>query len=274
MFFPNPWRQEQLRHVVVTTFHEKGYRDYGKRCIETFLKHWPEDIGLLVYAENVDVEEKDRRLQILDHGEALPRLLEFRQAFADNPLANGICLSRSSLQRDYRWDAVRFSNKVFAVTDAIRRYRTAADQLIWLDADTVTHRDVPPSLVDRIAPRGDQLAAYLNRRMYPECGWVGYNLRHREILTFADRFERIYTSGYFLAMKESHDSFIFWKIAQQMEQDREARFKLLGSNRAKSHVFINSVLGGYMDHLKGDRKAAGKSRKSDLTWRRREDWWR
>jgi hypothetical protein len=28
-----------------------------------------------------------------------------------------------------------------------------------------------------------------------------------------------------------------------------------------------------MDHLKGDRKAAGKSRKSDLSWRRREAWW-
>lgn len=274
MFFHNPWRQQQLRHVVVTTFHEKGYRDYGKRCIETFLEHWPADIELLVYAEDVDVEERDSRLHVLDHGEVLPHLLEFRNAFAGNPLANGVRSSGGVLKRDYRWDAVRFSNKVFAVTDAIRRYRTLADQLIWLDADTVTHRDIPRSLVDRIAPRGKQLAAYLNRSIYPECGWVGYNLRHPEILTFAERFERTYTSGYFLAMKESHDSFVFWKIVQQMEQDREAKFKFLGSNRTKSHVFINSVLGGYLDHLKGDRKAAGKSRKSDLTWRRREAWWR
>lgn len=274
MFFHNLWRQEQPRHVVVTTFHEKGYRDYGKRCIETFLEHWPEDIELLVYAEDVQVEERDARLHVLDHGEALPHLLEFRKAFAGNPLANGVRSSGGVLTRDYRWDAVRFSNKVFAVTDAIRRYRTLAEQLIWLDADTVTHRDIPRRLVDRIAPKGRQLAAYLNRSIYPECGWVGYNLRHPEILTFAERFERTYTSGYFLAMKESHDSFVFWKVVQQMEQDREAKFKLLGSKRTKSHVFINSVLGGYLDHLKGDRKAAGKSRKSDLNWRRREAWWR
>ncbi|MEZ2221640.1 hypothetical protein [Rhizobium sp. RCC_161_2] len=273
MPFPNFWRQEQLKHVVVTTFHEKGYRDYGKKCIETFLKYWPKDISLVVYAENVHVEEKDDRLQIFDHNETLPRLLEFRKDFAENPLANGVRLSTNSLERDYRWDAVRFSNKVFAVTDAIRRYRTSADQLIWLDADTLTHSEIPRNLIDRIAPRGNQLAAYLNRKIYPECGWVGYNLHHREILTFVERFESTYSSGYFLALKESHDSFVFWKIVQQMKQDKEASFKFLGSNRTKSHVFINSVLGGYMDHLKGDRKAAGKSRKSDLSWRRREAWW-
>ncbi|MBB3454486.1 hypothetical protein FHT86_002785 [Rhizobium sp. BK313] len=274
MLFPNLWRQEQLRHVVVTTFHEKGYRDYGKKCIETFLKYWPKDISLLVYAEDVHVEEKDRRLQIFDHNETLPRLLKFRKKFAQNPPANGLRPLGNSFERDFRWDAIRFSNKVFAVADAIRRYRTLADQLIWLDADTVTHRDIPRGLVDKIAPRGNQLASYLNRRIYPECGWVGYNLRHQEILTFVERFECTYTSGYFLTLKESHDSFVFWKIAQQMEQDDEAVFKRLGSNRTKSHVFINSILGGYMDHLKGDRKAAGKSRKSDLSWRRREEWWK
>ncbi|AYG69028.1 MULTISPECIES: hypothetical protein [unclassified Rhizobium] len=270
----NPWRREELSHIVVTTFHEKGYRDYGKRCIETFLACWPKDISLVVYAENVEIEEKDRRLLVFDHLEALPRLRDFRKAYGNNPQANGFRPSRKWLARDFRWDAVRFSNKVFAVADAVRRYHNMVDQLIWLDADTITHRDIPKSFLDGIAPRGDQLAAYLNRRIYPECGWVGYNLRHREILTFAERFEGAYSSGYFLTMKESHDSFVFWKVLQQMESDKEASFKRLGSSLTKTHVFINSVLGGYLDHLKGDRKSAGRSRRSDLKWGRREAWWR
>jgi hypothetical protein len=132
--------------------------------------------------------------------------------------------------------------------------------------------EIPHSLLERVAPRGDQLAAYLNRKIYPECGWVGYNLGHDEILTFGERFEDIYGSGYFLTQKESHDSFLFWKIVQQMERDGEAKFKYLGSNLTRSHVFLNSILGKYMDHLKGDRKAAGKSLKSDLRWRRRPEW--
>jgi hypothetical protein len=272
MPFPRLRPQEQQRHVVVTTFHEKGYRDYGKRCIESFLRYWPEDVSLLVYAEGVHIEETDGRLQIFDQSETLPRLLEFRKTFGENPLAQGIRPSSNSQERNFLWDAVRFSNKVYAVTDAIRRCRTAADHLIWLDADTVTHRGIPHRLLERVAPRGDQLAAYLNRKIYPECGWVGYNLLHDEILTFAERFEDIYGSGHFLAQKESHDSFLFWKIVQQMERDGEARFKFLGSNLTRSHVFLNSILGKYMDHLKGDRKATGKSLKSDLRWRRRPEW--
>ena len=30
------------------------------------------------------------------------------------------------------------------------------------------------------------------------------------------------------------------------------------------HVFVNSQLGQYMDHMKGDRKAKGSSTKKDL----------
>ncbi|TWB58441.1 hypothetical protein FBZ98_1021069 [Rhizobium sp. ERR 922] len=273
MFLTNPWQREELSHIVVTTFHEKGYRDYGKKCIETFLACWPKEVSLVVYAENVEIEEKDRRLLVFDHCETLPRLRGFRDAYGSEPQANGYISSRNGLVRDFRWDAVRFSNKVFAVADAVRRYHNTVDQLIWLDADTVTHRPIPKSFLDGIAPRGNQLAAYLNRRIYPECGWVGYNLRHPAILTFIDRFEGAYSSGYFLTLKESHDSFVFWKVLQQMEQDKEARFRRLGSSLTKTHVFINSVLGGYLDHLKGDRKVEGRSRRRDLKWHRREPWW-
>ena len=80
MLLTNPWRREELSHIVVTTFHEKGYRDYGKKCIETFLKHWPKDIALVVYAEDVEVEEEDSRLLVFKQDEALPRLNDFREA--------------------------------------------------------------------------------------------------------------------------------------------------------------------------------------------------
>ena len=75
-------------------------------------------------------------------------------------------------------------------------------------------------------------------------------------------------------MKESHDSYVFWDIVQDMEKKGEAGFKYLGSDSASGHIFINSILGGYLDHLKGDRKSDGKSRLSDLYTKRKEVWWR
>ena len=38
-------------------------------------------------------------------------------------------------------------------------------------------------------------------------------------------------------------------------------------------MFINSVLGAYIDHMKGKRKVKGKSSKSDLRGDRHESYW-
>ncbi|KQR75651.1 hypothetical protein [Rhizobium sp. Leaf341] len=263
-----------LKHAVVTTFHKKGYEVYGKRCIETFLEYWPADVEMLVYAEDVDVDISDRRLTVIDQVRNVPRLHEFRALYKDNPYANGTDPRGKGGSDNFRWDAIRFSNKVFAVTDAIERTKGSFDQLIWLDADTVTHTQFPKKIIDNLAPRRKQLAAYLNRKSYPECGWVGYNLHHPAIDDFVHRFEQSYLSGRFLKLKESHDSYVFWDIVKDMKKKRVADFKYLGSDTATGHIFINSVLGGYLDHLKGERKTDGKSHASDLYTGRKEGWWR
>ena len=49
----------------------------------------------------------------------------------------------------------------------------------------------------------------------------------------------------------------------------------IGGPDASGHVFINSPLGAYMDHLKGFRKELGRSNKSDLqgNWSHTAEWW-
>ncbi len=252
-----------MKHCVITTFHPAGYEAYGKRCISSFLKYWPQDVPLIIYPENVEVSTPENRVKQIDPLTCLPELQEFKARYKDNPFANGINPIKPQYTKSFRWDAIRFSNKVFAVTDAIRRYKDQYDQLIWLDADTITHTPVPLPFLRKIAPRKNQLAAYLNRRGHPECGWVGYNLNHPKILYFAQRFEQIYLTGEFLTFKESHDSYIFWEIVKEMQRENTARFKELGSRRRKGHIFIQSALGQYMDHLKGDRKKAGRSHERD-----------
>lgn len=273
IFRPTSAPAPRLRHTVLTSFHRKGYETYGRQFLESFIKFWPEDVQVWVYAEDVSVDIVDPRIRIVDHNATLHKLIGFREEYGALPEANGRN-DKYDPEYNFRWDAIRFANKVFAVTDAIRNTAGQWDQLIWLDADTVTHRQIPSELLDRLAPREKQLAAYLNRRGYPECGWVGYNLNHPMITLFADRFEQTYLSGKFLEMPESHDSYVFWMIVKKMERAGEAKFRFLGSNRAKGHIFINSELGGYMDHLKGDRKTEGKSRKSDLKIARKESWWK
>jgi hypothetical protein len=249
-----------MKYCVVTTFHEAGYEQYGRCCIETFLNNWPETIPILVYPEETQVNFSDVRLQLIDPQKALPNLQRFKATYRDNPFANGANPIIPNRTDDFRWQACRFSNKVFAVADAIRRCKNTYDQLIWLDADTVTHTKLSKVFLNKLAPKKKQLAAYLNRRGCPECGWVGYNLNHPEILNFAERFEQIYLSGEFLTFKENHDSYIFWGVVQEMQRNPAVTFKKLGSRWRSGHIFLHSALGDYVDHLKGNRKITGRSK--------------
>lgn len=263
-----------MRHAVVTTFHQAGYDEYGKKCIETFIEHWPKSVPLYVILENVTIDPSLTADNVIYMNQDMvnPRLAGFKAAHRDNPNATGKDPSGKNPNSSYLWDAVRFSNKVFAVTGLYESLRDACDHMIWLDADTVTHSDVPMGFLDHIAPSGNELTAYLNRSIYPECGWVGYNMNHTMMKEFMDRFENVYNSGEFLTWVESHDSYVFWQVMKEMEA-KGAGWRALGDDNQRGHVFINSELGCYMDHLKGPRKAVGKSRPGDLLVARNESWW-
>ena len=40
-----------MKIAVVTTFHEKGLKDYGQKMIDSFCKNWPEEVTLHIYPE-------------------------------------------------------------------------------------------------------------------------------------------------------------------------------------------------------------------------------
>ena len=263
-----------MKHTVLTTFHQAGYDEYGRRCIETFIQHWPKDVTLYVVLENVNLDPTltADNVVYMDQDAVNSALAGFKAKHRDNPHATGYDPRGRDPIKKYLWDAVRFSNKVYAVTGMYEILKNSADHMIWLDADTVTHCAVPVDFLDHIAPKNDQLTAYLNRSIYPECGWVGYNMNHPSMAAFMERFQDVYESGEFLTWIESHDSYVFWQVMKEFEA-KGCDWRALGDNNQRGHVFINSELGQFMDHLKGPRKSAGKSRIGDLLQPRQEAWW-
>ncbi|SFL19462.1 hypothetical protein SAMN04488518_1214 [Pseudovibrio ascidiaceicola] len=259
--------------AAVTTFNRQGYEKYGKNFLRSFIKYWPQEVKLFVYAEDAKVEFDAPNIVVFSQRKVLNDLVSFKEDYSRNKFANGINPVAPDMEKSFRWDAVRFSNKVFAIHDAIERSIDIYDHLIWLDADIVTHDAIPLTFLEKLSPLKRELAAYLNRKGCPECGWVDFNLRHPQIKNFADSFKKIYSDGLFLRFKESHDSYVFWELVKQFERQKRVRFKHLGSRWASGHVFVNSELGRYMDHLKGTRKDVGHSKSSDLYRKRSEVWW-
>lgn len=252
----------------------------------TFAEFWPADVPLLFYSEGFTADPIPGRLVERDLLASSPELVAFKARHADNPRAHGLRkpfrrlrlgpldmpLPLRTRKASYRWNAVRFAHKSFAIFHAARQ--TDADVLIWIDADTLFFAPVDQAELEQLAPP-DALLACLRRPKFSECGFVAYNLRHPQMHAFLADFERFYTEDRLFAEREFHDSYLF-DVARERAEAAGARVYDIaeGIGARADHVLINSRLGRFMDHMKGERKASGSSHAADLLVTRSEDYWK
>lgn len=264
-------------YTVVTTFNQSGYECYAKRMIQTFLRNWPETVNLLVYAEDCSVEESAPNLTVIDVA-TLIKLQDFKQRWAHDPKATGRQPQGPQDSRGkqlgigFKWDAVRFSHKVYSVCDAAQTCET--EWLIWMDADTVCHSQISILDIQSLIPAEIDLAYLGRRNKYSECGLYAMNLRSRATALFLLRFQAMYDhaeNGIF-RQSEWHDSFIFDRVRETIPD-----FQMLdwaaGIINGEGHPLINCEWGRFLDHLKGQRKQSGRSPNADLKITRDEAYW-
>lgn len=274
--------------TVVTTFHPSGLQKYGQRFLDSFAARVDKRIKLLVYAENCKPINPDpSRITILDAKQVLPKLNQFKATWGHIPKANGDVSNepqrhtRRDWDKAFKWDAVRFANKTYAVYDAVQRSK---DWCVWMDADTFVHSTWTYEDFVELLPDNAYIT-YVGRgkgsQTWPECGFYGLNLNHPVCHEFLKEFERMYEdaeNGMFL-LTEWHDSYIFGEVLKMFNQfpshDYSADMYL---KEAKSggggHPLINGPLGKWIDHMKGGRKDKGKSDKKDIMVNRTEEYWR
>jgi hypothetical protein len=262
---------------VVTTFNAAGYVQYGKRMITTFLQNWPADVTLLVYAEDCNIIESAPNLVVLDLHRDSPELVTFKKTWQNVPKANGdisadpVRSRRKDYGKGFKWNAVRFAHKVYAIFAAAH---SSTDWLIWMDADTVCHSPITKEQIIKLCPPNKDICFLGRKGKYTECGLYAMNLRSPRTLQFLKEFQRVYDDaeqGIF-TMDEWHDSFVFDSVRKTIplaELDWSSHI-ITG----EGHPLINSEWGAYLDHLKGNRKDQGRSKDADLKVKRSEAYWK
>jgi len=276
--------------TVVTTFHKPGLDLYGQRFLDSFAENVDKRIKLLVYAEDCSPVVNDTdQIIVLDAKQVLPKLTAFKERWGDVPKANGIPPDNIKARRPrdwnkkFKWVAVRFANKTYAVYDACER---SNDWCVWMDADTYVHSDWTYEQFIKLLPDTSWIT-YVGRgkgsQTWPECGFYGMNLNDSVCKRFLEEFERVYEDaehGIF-EMEEWHDSYVFGQIVNQMKQihpnvlDYSAEMYLKEAKTGGGgHPLINTVLGKWIDHMKGDRKNVGKSKSTDIMVKRKESYWK
>lgn len=241
---------------VVTSFSRNGLHEYGFVFIESFDAFWPRDVDLIIYAEHDMPPPKSvcgRWIEV----RRVDRLLSFQlfmARYGNQPLYQGKVPTGIWKSKDradgysFRTDAAKFCRKVFAVQHAANQDHHQG-LLAWIDADVRCLRRPPDDFIQSLIGRTD--CAFLGReRTHSECGFIVFRLP--AALPVIQRWADLYFSGKFVDEREWHDSFLF-DIAMEGIVARNL------TPEGKGHVWCDSPLAPYLDHLKGTRKKLGYS---------------
>jgi len=264
--------------AVVTTFSKAGYEQYAHRMIASFERLWPSEIDLHIFADEPIPQIKSHRVHY--HKEVVKDRDDFVCKFGGNEAAKGIVNG----QYNYRFDAVKFCHKPLVLHHFATVYNKGLerpyDGMIWLDADSLTHSRVPLKAAQKQFANPNVDLQYLGRcYKYSECGYIYFNLRNEHGIDVLNGWTDFYRNGTFKKEKEWHDSWLF-DIARKNVPKRATdplHYSLtshLPRRKGAGHPFVNSFIGEYMDHLKGNaRKVTGKPRPNDLMINHSAKYW-
>ncbi len=222
---------------VVTTASKQGLENYGYRWLES-RKNWPVDTEFRWYTEGYTIDCPGKDMADVP-------------GFAEWKLRHAFFLPPA-----WRWDVVRYAHKVFAAIDALLEYDGVG---VWLDADCVTFKPIPPGLIE--AQVQDAYVAHYGRTgHYTETGLWIMNCAHPEHAKFLTAWKNIYLSGKFRQLGEWHDCMTLDATLRRFKADGRITTKnLSGAHHLQMHPQALTELGQYIDHCKGPRKSKGYS---------------
>ncbi|NBP57923.1 hypothetical protein EBU71_15560, partial [bacterium] len=235
-----------MKKAVVTTFHHEGYIKYGRRMIQTFLENWPNDITLYVYPQDHQITESAPNLVVRDLHSSIPELVAFKEKWRNDPKARGeVALGPPGPKGKtpglgFRWDAIRFSHKIYSVCHAARN--TDADILLWMDADMVCHTPIPHHFIDNLV-KGVGLGFLGRERKFTECGLYSMDLRDPVTNKFLVEFQRAYDTGRLFSFSEWNDCWVFDEVRKEIKKfhpDWQWNDWCKGLIKGEGHPLINS----------------------------------
>ena len=239
--------------TVCTGWSPSGWVEYGEKFLESFCRHWPQSVRLIAYTEVPYFMPRGENRLIWD----IPGCRDFIERHVNSRKARGRAINPAiwkprAVLHGYNWrfDAVKWCKQGFIPLAASEH---ADDLLCWLDADVMTHRDVPEGFIESLLPDGKDVA-YLGRgkNYHSEIGFQLYRLPRAKPML--QRFRDYYASDEVFKLEEWHSAYVFDKARKETGIDAHDI-----TPGGVGHVWFQSPLREYLDHLKGSRKNLGKS---------------
>lgn len=222
---------------VITSFNQKYYDLIGHESLASFLRHWPRDMSITCYVEEMTLPDQVRVQQI--GFDQLPA--EYWQ-----------------LQTAEVKDRVKtFGKKAWSVIHAM--YNSSADWIFWIDSDVITTKDLDRTMIESVLD-SKFLAMYMGVHynttkdgrtgdwLVPETGVFAVNCRHPKFNAFRHEYRRRYIEMDRTGLRRFYDNDVFGAAVRCVGADYNdlcAEFK-----KAYKTPLRHTVLGPYLHHYK------------------------
>ena len=231
--------------ACITTFNQDYYDQMAKTMVETYLEFWPKDVPLYCYTEEMSLDLHASNLHEIDVYEACnPNLQEYLDYIGSH-------FSRG------------FAYKAFAWIHACQTLDV--DEVIYLDADSITYRPITHEWLESILNE-DQLLAYMGVTMnkgrhagheHADTGIYWMNLKHDFCKQFINRYENIYLTKEVNTDKDRfpkpNDAYVFADCVLDAV-DNNCKVVDFHPERKAHSPIKETILGKYFRHFKGARK--------------------
>ena len=246
-----------MKKIFVTTFNNRLFKKYAEELINSYVKT-DQEIDLYCYVEDdVSLYTKHKNISYLNLYNEQPESFKFVERNKKK--------SQQGSEISYLLDAVRFSYKVFAQSDA-RKY---ADQFFFIDADTEFLKKIPQSWFEECLPTDTVISIYDRLGYYTEAGFIGFNTMplNKKNQKLLDVFFQQYTSYYIYdliyslpAFTDCHaldaTRFRFMLLKHYTDDHSNYEEKRLGNWIKKNELdvmFHDKFINQYISHKKGNK---------------------
>ena len=246
----------------VTSFNESLFVDTSYKFLESVLDKWEPSVNLNCYTHDVDLNNyavpdvSNIKFKSLHDVEDYSN---FQKTFKKHNGTEGQTV-------DYNWklDALRWSHKVFALTESAFNLVADGDNpgwLIWIDADSYTLKRMTHKDILSLLPEGaDVVCIEREDKEYIEGAFIAFNLNSKSAVDLLGDLRGAYIAGEVFNYREWHDSFVFTRLLT-LYKAHGLKVLNLGLNADTSNLtaFEQSPLASMFLHFKGASAASLKN---------------
>jgi hypothetical protein len=260
------------QHTVIMTFPSWKWNEYGKYCLPTADKNWPDNFKVIAIVEKPgDIPYKvSGRVQVIDFDDAVgERQHAFEQRNAHRNIMDMGTTGNIAVQ------AAKFSRKALAQLYILEN--TSQGYVWYIDADTKILQKLTPAFLNNLTSSDAYIGctprwwrrdisneqALQTKQLglgYTETGVMFWNTEHHMHKEWCKLYAAMYDEDKIFEYNIWHDCIAFDHATLTLLTQQKIGLADLGFGVRSSHPLVAGPMGKYFDHMKGDRKFVGFSK--------------